>query len=163
MNLYLNSVKINIRLMEDIEIFVPEFEYRERDLFWYLCIIFFAFLFILIALISDNPTFIAVIMLGGSLLILRSRAKPQLVPFAINEKGIYLKNKFWDYKDIKDFSLFKVDGGTYFIFTPKGTFQASIKIPVKDSEIIRKKLNNLLLEVEYQESFIDMLIRLTGL
>ncbi len=147
----------------DIEIFVPEFEYHERDLFWYLCIVFFAFLFILIALISDNPTFIAVIMLGGSLLIVRSQAKPQLVPFVINDKGIYLKNRFWDYKDIKDFSLSKIDDGTYFIFTPNGTFQTSIKVPIKDPEIIKKKLNNLLLEVEYQESLIDMLIRISGL
>ncbi len=147
----------------DIEIYVPEFEYHERDSRWYLYVVLAAFLFIIMALLADNPTFIAVIMLGGTLLIMRSRAKPQLVPFAINDKGIYLKNRFWDYKDIKDFSIFRVDIGTYFIFTPKGTFQASIKVPVTDPEIIRKKLNNLLLEVEYQESLIDLLIRFSGL
>src|SRR3989344_1206796 len=95
--------------MEDIELFVPEFDYHEKKTMWYLCVLLLAFSCILVALLTNNASFIAVVMLGGTLLLMRSRAKPKLVPFAIHDKGIYLKNKFWAFEDIKDFSLYKID------------------------------------------------------
>lgn len=149
--------------MEDIELHVPEFEYYKRERIWYLFVLFFALLFIFFALLAGNPTFIAIIMLGGVLLIMKSRAKPRLVAFAINDKGIYLKNKFWEYKDLKDFSIHQVGIEYYFIFTPKAQLQNSIKVPIQNPDVIRRKLNNLLPEVEYQESLIDLLVRITGL
>src|SRR3989338_6290331 len=149
--------------MNDIEIFVPEFEYRKKERIWYLSIILLALLLVFFALLANNQTFIAVIILGSILLIMRSNTKPQLVPFAIHDKGIYFKNKLWEYKNIKDFSLYKIGAQDYFTFNPKGNLQIAIKVPVKDPEIITKKLNNLCSQVEYQESLIDIIIRLIGL
>lgn len=148
--------------MGDIEFFVPEFEYREKSREWYLWVLFLGLLFILGAMLTNNPTFIVIIMMGGTLLVLRGNAKPKLVPFAIHDKGIYLKNKFWDFKDIKDFSIYEIDDDKYFIFTPKGSLQTPIKIKVPETESIKQKLNNLALQVEYQESLIEALVRVMG-
>lgn len=149
--------------MPDIEFFVPEFEYREKSREWYLWVLFLGLLFILGAMLTNNPTFIVIIMMGGTLLVLRSSARPKLVPFAIHEKGIYLKNKFWDFKDIKDFSIYELEEEKYLIFTPRGSLQTPIKVAVKDTEAIKEKLKIHVLQVEYQESLIEALVRVMGM
>lgn len=148
--------------MPDIEFFVPEFEYREKSREWYLWVLFLGLLFILGAMLTNNPTFIVIIMMGGTLLVLRGNARPKLVPFAIHDKGIYLKNKFWAFNDIKDFSIYEIGDDKYFIFNPKGSLQTPIKIKVPETESIKQKLNNLALQVEYQESLIEALVRVIG-
>ena len=149
--------------MEDIEVFVPEFEYTEKERLWYLSFVFFALLFILFGMLANNGTFIAIIILGSVMLLTRSRTKPKLVPFAINDHGIYFKNKFWEYESIQNFALPEIAGVNYLVFNTTGRIQSSVKIPMKRPDIVNLKLNNFLTKVEYQESSIENLIRVLGL
>ena len=148
--------------MQDIEIFAPEFEYSPKGRLWYMSLIFLSLLFMLFALIAHNTTFIAVIALGATLIATRGNAKPRIVPLVINDKGIYFKNKFWKFSDLRNFSIYEYTNKKYFIFAPSGRFQTPMKVPIRNSSEIRRKLNNLLPEVEYQESLIDSLITLMG-
>lgn len=149
--------------MQDIEIFVPEFEYREKNRLWYLSFTFFVLLFIFLAMLTNNVTFIAVVALGATLTVMRGFAKPQTIPLAINDKGIYFKHTLWPYEGIKNFSLYEIDGKKYLIFTPIARFQTAVKVQIENTDAIRNRLNNLLPEVEYHESLMDILIRIVGL
>lgn len=149
--------------MEDFETFVPEFEYHHKNLLWYLLLVFLSLLFILIGMLTQNYTFIGLIVICAAIVLMKSRKKPEIVPFAIHDTGFYFKNKHWDFKEIKSFSIFTFEDKNYFVFVPESRMKISIKIPIEDPEILREKLNNLVTEVEYQESLTEIIIRLIGI
>lgn len=146
--------------MNDIEILVPEFDKNPKGFFWYLVAILVSMIFGLLAYILKNYTFIGIIILFWMIVIIKDFRSPTLVSLVIDQKGITLGHKFWEYKALKNFSIFPINEKNYFVFTPIGKFQLSIKVPVKNINEIRSKLTNSLTEVEYQEPLIEGLARI---
>lgn len=149
--------------MEDLEYLIPEFEYQRRSILWYLCLILFAVILGAVGLFTRNYTFIGLIFVSLILIIFRGTRKPRLIKLSIGKSGITIGDRFLEYKNCKNYSIYKFDGKNYLILIPLGRFQMETRIPIKDLVEVRNKLNNLLTEVEYVESFLDTLGRLTGI
>ena len=147
--------------MQDLELLVPEFEYYEKDIKWYVYFGIIMGIIVLISIFNRNFTLIAIVLLSAILIVIRAGRKPNLIKLIISGDGISLGNEFWEYKDIKSFSLFEADGKKYLIFIPIGKFRLQVKVPVSDPEAIRQRLNNLVSEVEYEESLIEILGRIS--
>lgn len=145
--------------MDELEFLVPEFEYQQKSWLWYIYFLLIVAILISFSILTNNYSFLGIIVLGAILILIRGSRKPGIVMVAIHEDGIYVQNKIYQYKDIKSFSILQIEDKYYFIFNPAGRFQAPLKIPIDNPEAIRSKLNNLLTEVEYQESLLEVLIR----
>jgi len=146
--------------MNDLEILIPEFDKNPKGVLWYLIALIAGIILGFIAFVTKNYTFGVIIVLFGAIIIIRGIRTPRLISLIIDDRGISLGNKFWEYKDIKNFSVFVSGDRSYFIFTPIGKYQLSIKVPVKSTGEIESKLINSLTQVEYQEPFIDGLVRI---
>ncbi len=151
--------------MENIEFLVPEFEHREKSIIWYVDFGLIIAIFIIFAILTKTFIFIAVVVLGAVSIIVRDEMKPKDILLAIHDDGVYLGNKIYPYKEIKNYSIDKIGGQSHFTFTPSGRWQTQLRFQLNgvDSSKIRGKLNNLLTEVEYQESLLDAVVRLIGL
>ncbi len=146
--------------MNDIEILVPEFDRPPKGILWYMVALTASIIFGFAAYFLKNYTFIGILLLFWIIVIARDARPPTLVSLLIDNRGISLGNKLWEYKDLKEFSIFSVGDKNYLIFTPIGKFQLNIKVPIKNTEEIKSKLTNSLTEVEYQEPLIEGLARI---
>ena len=146
--------------MNDIETLVPEFDKNPKGFAWYLIAFLISILFGFVSYILKNYTFIAIIGLAWITIIMRETRTPALLSLVIGNLGIKLGNKYWEYKDIKNFSVFSIQDKNYLIFTPVGKFQLNVKVPVKNPDEMRTKLINYLPHVEYQEPLVEGLARI---
>ena len=149
--------------MTNLEFLIPEFEPREKTLNWYIYLTLVVAVLVLFAYLTENYTFIGLVLIGAAFIIFKSTRKPAMFVFRLSDTSMTLGDKEWKYDEIKSFSLFQIESRNYFAFTPKGRFRVSIKIPVVKPEEIRDKLNNLVSQVEYSESFTEVLGRVIGL
>lgn len=149
--------------MEDIELLVPEFEYRKKDTLWYLYFFLVAAILMVFGYLTENYLFMGLVFLGGSLLLFRSFKKPGMIMFAIHDDGIYIQNKHYLYKDIKNYSIYSFGDQHYFVFYPRNSISLPVHVPISDPEKVREKISNAVPETEYEQSLLEALIRLFGL
>ncbi|HEY4496826.1 MAG TPA: hypothetical protein VI432_01590 [Candidatus Paceibacterota bacterium] len=149
--------------MQTLEFLVPEFEPRRKGAKWYLIFVFIIGLLILFSYFTKNPTFIGLIIIGAIFIIFNNNRRPLMMPLKISDIGIALGNKMWEFGEINSFSIYQIGNRNYFIFLPKGRFKNFIKVPVSKPEEIKSRLNNLITEVEYNESLIEIISRAIGL
>jgi len=113
---------------------VPEYEYHERNRLWYIFAITISLLFMVFAFLTQNFLFAVIIIIAALVIILNDGQKPMNVKFIITDEGILVGRKFYDYDDIKDFSIvYKPRLGVrniYFEFI--GITQPRITIDLKD-------------------------------
>lgn len=149
--------------MADIELLVPDSEYRPKSPLWNIIFALFIIDFAGIAWLLGNYTFIGLAAAIWAMIIFRQVQRPRMLALKIDTAGISLGTKTWEYKNIKNFSIFESDGRKYLVFTPTGRFQIALKIPVVDPAPISAKLNNYLPQVEYEESLLDVLAKRLGI
>src|SRR5690349_1473597 len=120
--------------MAELELLVPEFEYRDKGAAWYLAAGITAIVLGLLAWWVKNYTFIGLIALSLLILIVRQIKKPNLVSLKIDANGISIGSKVWEHKNLGGFAIFEIEGKKYLIIMPAGKFGVTMKVRVTDAE-----------------------------
>jgi len=83
----------------------PEFEKYERTKRWYTVAIAAAALMLLFAFFTANFLFAVIIIVVALIIILHDGREPERVKIAITDEGVTVGKRFFDYDDLKDFSI----------------------------------------------------------
>jgi len=95
---------------------VPEYDKHERTKHWYtwaliaggflLVTSFFSVSFFPFSIsYSPNFLFALIVIIGAIVIILNDGREPDLVAITITDEGVIVGRKFYDYDDLKDFSI----------------------------------------------------------
>lgn len=84
---------------------VDEHNYYEKSRRWYIAAVVIGLLMLVYSFFSGNFLFAVIIILGALVLVLREGNLPDKVHFSITDEGIVIGNKYYDYDDIKNFSI----------------------------------------------------------
>ncbi len=123
---------------------VPEYEKHERNKSWYIFASVIGLLFLIYAIYTKNFLFAVIIIVVTLIIILHDSREPDLVKVSITDEGIVVGRKFYDYDEIKDFSIVykpkQEVKNLYFEF--KNVFRQRLSIPSQDMDPlpIRKNL-----------------------
>ena len=113
---------------------VPEYEKHERSKSWYILAGVIGLLFLVYAVYTKNFLFAVIIIVVALIIILHDSREPNLVKVNITDEGIIVGRKFYDYDEIKNFSIvYKPKQGVknlYFEF--KNVIRQRLSIPLRD-------------------------------
>lgn len=113
---------------------VPEYEKHERNKSWYILASIIGLLLLVYAIYTKNFLFAVIIIIVSLILILTDKGDPNLVKISITDEGIVVGRRFYDYDEIKDFSVvYKPKQGVknlYFEF--KNVLRQRLSIPLED-------------------------------
>ena len=84
---------------------VPEYDKRVREQGWYIGAAVVAVILMIYAFLSGNFLFAAIIIIGAMVIIIHDGQEPMKVDFSITDEGVIVGKKFYDYDEIKDFSI----------------------------------------------------------
>ncbi len=130
---------------------IPEYEKHDRDTAWYVIVGVISFFMLIFAFWTDNFLFAVIIVIALFIIILHHGADNILdVEFKITTDGVLIGKKFFDYRDIKHFSIvYQPKDGIkrlYFEFNQMLKYRLSVPLQDKDPLIIRDILLKYLLE-----------------
>ena len=100
-----NSIKHNILGKIYKEWDVLEFDTHERSKTWYIIATVIAFLMMIFAYFTANFLFAIIIIITALIIILRDGQESNSVKVKITDQGIILGRKFYEYDEIKNFSI----------------------------------------------------------
>ncbi|MDP3043219.1 MAG: hypothetical protein Q8N21_02355, partial [bacterium] len=84
---------------------VPEYEKHKRTKSWYVMAIVIALALLLFAFFTKNFLFAVIIIMAAFVIILHDGREPDLIKINVTDEGIIVGRKFYDYDEIKDFSI----------------------------------------------------------
>ncbi len=84
---------------------VPEYDKHERSRGWYIAASVFALLLIIYSFFSGNFLFAVIIIIVALVIILHDGQHPVKVKVSLTDEGIVVGRKFYDFDEIKDFSI----------------------------------------------------------
>jgi len=84
---------------------VPEYDKHERTQGWYIIAAIFGVFFLIYSFISGNFLFAAIIIIGAMIIIMHDGREPLAVDFSIHSEGVVIGKRFYDYDEVKDFSI----------------------------------------------------------
>jgi len=84
---------------------VSEYEKHERTKGWYMAAIIVTLLLLFFAFFTYNFLFAVIIIIISLVIILHDGQNPQKVKFIITDEGLIIGRKFYDYDEIKNFSI----------------------------------------------------------
>ncbi len=115
---------------------VPEYEKHPRSRQWYISASIIGILLLIFAIFTFNYLFAFIIIITALIIILHDSRDPEMVNFAITTEGIVVGKKFYDYDEIKDFSIVYKPRleikNIYFEF--KGIFRHRLTIPLEKED-----------------------------
>jgi len=156
-----NSVNIGEVLHEWT---IAEYENHQRNLFWYIFMLVTGLLLVGYALFSGNFLFALIIILFAIIMFLQSQQHAPRMPFRICELGVIINNRFYSYRELKDFYVVynPPEIKTLFLET-NSSLRPQLRIPLMDVDPneVRFTLREFLPEdVEKEEEPIsDMIAR----
>ena len=113
---------------------VPEYDKHARPKIWYIIASVLAVALLLFSIISGNFLFAIIIIISALVIILHDGKEPEKVDFVIYSEGIMIGKRFYDYDEIKNFSvIFKSSRGIknlYFEFN--GMVKPRLSIPLEN-------------------------------
>ncbi len=113
---------------------VPEYTKYERTKTWYITASIITALLLIYSLWTANFLFAVIIVIAGMVIILHDGGDPVMVRFSITDEGIIIGRKFYDFDEIKNFSIvYKPKKGVknlYFEF--KNALRHRLSIPLRD-------------------------------
>jgi hypothetical protein len=92
-------------IIEIISWKIPEYEKHERSKLWYILFGLIGLAMLIYAIVTANFLFAVIIVIGGFILILNDARNPRIVGITISSEGVFVGRKFYDYDEIKDFSI----------------------------------------------------------
>ncbi len=84
---------------------IPEHDYYKRSWKWYLIASIIAIALIVYAIFTANYTFIIIIVIASALIFFTYDREPNMINFSLEEEGIIFDTRFYDYDEIKNFSV----------------------------------------------------------
>lgn len=84
---------------------VPEYEQHERAKGWYVIAIIVALGLLAYCFYTSNFLFAVIIILTSLVIILHDGREPNRVKIILANEGLVVGRKFYDYDEIKDFSI----------------------------------------------------------
>lgn len=125
----------NIKLGKEIvSWYVPEYIKHERNKLWYILAIAAGLGMLVYAFLTSNFLFAVIIIIASLVIILNNGKEPGKVLIIITTEGIIVGKKFYDYDEIKDFSvIYKPRSGIkrlYFEF--KSPVRQRLSFPLGD-------------------------------
>jgi len=84
---------------------VPEYDKHARPKIWYIIASALAVVLLLFSIISGNFLFAIIIIVSALVIILHDGKEPEKVDFVIYSEGIMIGKRFYDYDEIKNFSV----------------------------------------------------------
>ncbi|MCK4540427.1 hypothetical protein KAU09_04715 [Candidatus Parcubacteria bacterium] len=113
---------------------VPEYDKRERPKIWYILASALAVILLLFSIKTGNFLFAIIIIIAALVIILHDGKEPEKVDFAIYSEGVKIGKRFYDYEEIKNFSIIfkprKDVKNLYFEF--KSGIKHRLSIPLED-------------------------------
>ena len=130
---------------------IPEYEKHERSKRWYFVAGTVAIFFALISVITpnwffDKPNvlFLGIVVIGSLILYLNDKTEPNLLQIILADEGIVFGHVFYDYDEIKDFSvLYKPAqdlNHLYIEFKSATKLRLSINLMDQDAIVVRNFL-----------------------
>jgi hypothetical protein len=84
---------------------VAEYDKHERSKGWYITASIIALLLLFYSFMSANFLFAVIIVVVALVVILHDGQDPDKVKFSLTDEGVMIGRKFYDYDEIKDFSI----------------------------------------------------------
>lgn len=148
---------------------IPEREHYEHSLRWKISAGLVSLVLVTIAVLTNNFLFALIIIIAAFIVVFNEGDEPEKIKFIIGSEGILLGEKFYDYDDIKSFSvLYKPnDNLKALYFDCQNFWQRDLIVPLFDNNPlpIRENLLKYLKEdlTRTDEPFIETLGRLLRL
>jgi hypothetical protein len=139
----------------------PEFKYYYKERSWYwLAGIFFGILF-LIALYQKSIVIAIFWIIAGTTVMMWAKRLPKTIEFKITNDGVHFgKIRFFPYEELTGFAVKKDNeeaGELILKTTSKINPIVKINMFMQDETDIKDILKNFIDEVEYEESFFDVI------
>ncbi|MCF7820245.1 MAG: hypothetical protein K9M44_02110 [Candidatus Pacebacteria bacterium] len=123
---------------------IPEHDHYQRSWKWYLVASLVGIALIVYAILTSNYTFIIIIVIAGALLFFTYDKEPSLETFALEEEGILMGRRFYDYDEIKNFAvIYKPQQGIkklYFVLNNNLKPRLSVPLEEQDPVTVRRFL-----------------------
>jgi len=143
----------------------PEFEKTEKEKSWFIMPLIIAIILGVFALLTDNYLFLVLIIVGFIAFYLYAQKAPRIIKFKIDEKGIEVDGRIYEYQDLRSFWIFYDPPleKTLSIRSKKTLFPY-IRIPLdKENPVeIRKYLLKFIPEKRHKESLTDIWMKKIG-
>ena len=115
----------------------PEFERHQREQGWYVGAAVIVVLLIIYSIWAANFLF-GLITIITALTVLLFHNSDNIVKFKITEDGLFVNNKFFDYKEINNFYIiYEPPQVKMLYFEPKSIFNPRIPIPLEDQDPVK--------------------------
>lgn len=85
--------------------YVDEHSSYAKSKRWYLLAVGIGLLMLIYAFFSQNFLFAVIIIISAFVLVLRDGTPPEKVHFSITDEGIVIGSKYYDYDEVKNFSI----------------------------------------------------------
>jgi len=129
---------------------VPAHEKHERERAWYITAGVISLALLVYCFFTSNFLFAVIIILIAIIVVTTDGQDPAMLRFVITNEGIVIGNKFYDYDEIKDFSIvYKPRIGVknlYFEFNNQFKHRLSIPLDSMNPLPIRENLLKYLTE-----------------
>ncbi len=143
----------------------PEFEKHNKSGSWFVLPAIITIIVGVIAIATENILFLILILLGFFTFYVYAKKEPGIIKFKINEKGIEIDGKLYDFSSIKSFWIFYNPPTEKEIsIRSRKTSSPYIKIPLAEQNPneIRKYLLRFLPEKRHKESLVDIWMKRVG-
>jgi hypothetical protein len=151
--------------LQEFEWKAPEFDKKEKNKSWFIIPAIITIVLGLIALFSENILFLIFIILAFLIFYLYAQKEPRIIKFKINEKGIEIDKKLYDFDGIRSFWIFYDPPEQKEIsLRSKRTFLPYVRLSLgeENPNEIRKYLLKFLPEKRHRESIVDIWMRRIG-
>lgn len=152
--------------MEKISWQTPEFDYHEKDVSWYYLVVILGAIFIGLAVWQKDFLFAIFLVIATAVVLFWGSEKPGVVTVTVSDEGVSINNRRIDM--MSHFSGFALkDGGQdnpewgKLLLRHKQRLHTATHIPVPQGRMgeVKKLLSAHLSEYEYEDSFMDELLR----
>ncbi len=166
----MDDIKINKDIKRDIkagkEIFwqAPAFKYYPKDVSWYWMSFIIAILLMAFAILQKNFLFAVFIFLAEISVLILARRQPELLKFKIDDKGITVVDRTYQFNDLEKFCLRPDNESKDFeelILKRKTHFNPYLRIfvDIKVVSQVRDILSQKLTEEAYEDSLIESIFK----
>lgn len=129
---------------------IPEFIKHERTKAWYVAAGLAVIGFVAYALWTQNYLFLGIIFLGSFIMVMNDYTEPTMVPVILGEEGLQVGRKFYDYDEIRNFSvLYKPKDDIRNVYIEfKSPVRQRLSLPLMDQDplLVRDALSRFLPE-----------------
>ena len=113
---------------------VPEYNYYQRDFRWYVIAIGIAFVLVILSFLTQNFLLPVIIIIVAFIFIMQHGQKPDKVLVSLNNEGVVVGNKFYEYDEFRNFGIVykpnQGDKNLYFEF--KSAIRPRLSMPLED-------------------------------